>query len=110
MPTSIQEIGIILGKKSREQSQIKENLSPDEFASQLVTFNQFGVDVSGEATINKQVLTSVLTVGHPVYGEVFSYPIYVPMILGHPVWGVLGSGYLSSSVEYSSTFIESSTY
>jgi hypothetical protein len=78
MTTSIQEIGMLLGKKSREQSQIKENLNPDEFDSQLVNFNQFSVTAGGTAIGTKKVYaTNAFVLDHPVYGELDSLTLEI---------------------------------
>lgn len=70
MPSSVQQLGAMLGKNIKEQSRIKENLSPDEFDSQLGLYNteQVAVElvVSSES---KCYDTNALVWNHPVYGD-----------------------------------------
>ena len=47
--------------------------------------------------------SNILIVNHSVYGEVGSYPVYFPLVLGHPEYGILGVGYLYNSSAYDSS-------
>ena len=96
MADTATEIGRVIGQIAKTQSSIQENLSPDEADALLTSFSTEQVVMQGSLTATKRVLTGVLTVGHPIYGEVQKYPVFVPMILGHPTWGVLGKAYLPS--------------
>ena len=97
---STSQIAEIIGNNIRETQTIKESYADSGDASFLLApFNN--VRVSGELTVNRRTIVGVLTAGHPVYGEVDAYPVFMPIVLGHSVWGVLGLGYLSGSVSYS---------
>jgi len=85
---------------SQEQSDVKANLSANEQDANAVIKTFEGLVVSGEMVVSKRTIVGVLIVGHPVYGEVEEYPVFMPIVLGHSVWGLLGEGYLSSSVSY----------
>lgn len=73
MPDSVQELGMMLGKSMKEQSTIKENMNPDEFDQQLVTFNseQLVIEVVPSAE-NKCYDQDIFILDHPVYGELDS--------------------------------------
>jgi hypothetical protein len=48
----------------------------------------------------KGTISGILIVNHSVYGKVHEYPIYYPLVLGHPTMGILGTNYLWSSSVY----------
>lgn len=103
MVDSATELGRIIGGLANSQSAIKENLSPDDVNAQLNVVNSESFVIEGKLTVKSRILSNVLTVNHAVYGVVGTasgYRVYIPLILGHPTWGLLGSGYLSSSVSY----------
>jgi len=78
MTTTAQELGKLLGQRSKEQSQIKENLSPDEFASQLVIFNQVEMVTEVGFTADGQCYdTNSFVIDHPVYGDIDSATLLI---------------------------------
>lgn len=78
MPNSVQELGMILGKSIKEQSQIKENLNPDEFDSQLGLFTAEQVVVELSSNIeNKCYAENSFVIDHPVYGELDSTTLQI---------------------------------
>ena len=129
-------LGAAIGTMSREQSDIKSNISPNEQSANAFIINQEQISLSGSVVVSKRTLSNVLTVAHPVYGVVGTvagndglsfpltfpltftggsggvsgYPVYVPIILGHAVWGLLGVGYLSGEVAYSTEIMYEASF
>lgn len=107
MVDSATEVGRIIGGIARQQSNLQENISPDEADAQLSTLNTEELKLPGVLTVTKRTIVGIMVVGHPTYGVVGGFPIFVPFILGHSTWGVLGEGYLpilTSTLAFPLTF------
>jgi len=92
--SSSRKLGSSLGSMNQEQDDIKSNLSANEQDANAVIKTFENIKITGELTVTKRTIVGVLTAGHPVYGEVKAYPVFMPLVLGHPVWGLLGVGYM----------------
>lgn len=99
------KLGQTIAGNTKKVDNLAEDTFPDDQGAALLLAPSDGSKLALDLTVYQRVLASVLTVSHPTYGEVYSYPVYVPIILGHSTWGVLGSGYLSGTAEYSRTVI-----
>lgn len=78
MPNATQELGKVLGQTIKEQSIIKENLSPDEFDAQLITFNLERVNVGVGVDGNRKIYaTNSFVIDHPVYGDIDSATLLI---------------------------------
>ena len=105
MVDSATQLGRVIGGLAKQQSSIRENLSPRDANAQFNIVNSESFIISGSLTATKIEITGVFTVYHPVYGIVGSTGerIYFPLVLGHTIRGLLGSGYLSSATDLEST-------
>jgi len=101
MTTASVELGRLLGAMSNEQNLVRDNLSGNESSGAIGVYNSEELVAIGTIVGNERTIVGVMIVGHPVYGEVNSYPVFMPIVLGHPIWGVLGEGYLDGTVFYS---------
>ena len=102
---STSQVAQVINSIASEQQDIKESYADEGDASFLMAPFE-SVKMTGEVDVYKRTISGVLVVGHVVYGEVYVYPVFMPMTLGHPVWGVLGSGYLSGTATYDKLLVE----
>jgi len=94
-----------IGTNTKDTNTLAEDTFPDDQGASLLIAPIDNMKVTLNLTGYKRVINNVLTVGHSTYGVVHSYRVYVPIVLGHSSWGVLGKGYLSSTTTYSRTSI-----
>jgi hypothetical protein len=72
MPSATKELGQMLGNSMKEQSKIKENLSPDEFDQQFLLYNGSQVIVQvGALGTRKVALDSALVFDQPASSQMF---------------------------------------
>ena len=107
MGTETDKLARTIGGNKKTTDNLAEDTFPDDQSASLLVAPIDSSKVTTTVNVYKRSISNVLTVGHPVYGEVGAYPVFVPMVLGHVNWGVLGEAYLpepKSSLKFPLTF------
>jgi hypothetical protein len=99
-----QELGKTLASLKNEQTSMKEGMMPDLTDQELTLLNGETIKINLTVTGYARTYTDALIVGHPVYGEVYSYRVgNAAFILGHGTYAILGTCSIYSSVTYTTS-------
>lgn len=102
-----EELGKVIAGGINASEEIKQDAIPAEIINSMLLAPIDQSKVTTTVNVYKRVISNVLTVGHSTLGAVYVYPVYVPIVLGHSQWGVLGKGYLpapTSNLTFTMTF------
>lgn len=96
----VDRLGKRLGKMSREQQRLSENLTPEETSSQLQLLQDEDVEISGSVTVTKVIYNDdAFILDHPVQCDLDNPNYYLDM------------GYENNTIDYvSGAFSYTGTY
>lgn len=93
-----EELGRAIANSLNTGQQIKQDVIPAEIINSMLIAPIDGLQVTLDVTGYRRVMSNILVVEHPVYGVVNKFPVFSPMVLGHPIWGILGQGYFPPGI------------
>jgi len=78
MTTSAEELGRIIGGIARQQSNIQENISPDEADALLNVYNTEQLVIEVVMTVTTKCYdANTFVIDHPVYGDIDSATLLI---------------------------------
>lgn len=107
MGAEIDKLAGTISTTKKDTDYLAEDTFPDDQSAALLIAPIDSIKATTVVKVYARTINGVMTVAHPIYGRVGDYPVFVPMVLGHVNWGVLGEAYLpepNSSLKFPLTF------
>ena len=98
--STTERLGEALGRTNKSQEDTKQQITPNDPTGQYTYSLPKRVIVQTNLTVSKREMGNIWRLGHPVWGEMGPYPMGVPVIMDHPVWGFLDRSYIYDDLQY----------